>query len=155
MTTTHSYFATTLAPRKIQILDKREKENILLTATNFPQNVWHLIANFTSANACPGDESENYGFIKRILSSEEAHVWRRICLDWHISHNSAAVLLLTPHLSSAPVLYSVWTPWTLTSMRASISMQIRNCTSSALCLPAVQATQMRQPLPVLMEVLLL
>lgn len=86
MTTARSYFATTLAWRKIQILDKREKENILLTATNFPQNVWHLIANFTSANACPGDESENYGFIKRILSSEEAHVWRRICLDWHLAH---------------------------------------------------------------------
>ena len=68
--------------------------SFLLTNTNFPQNVWVLIANFTSANACLGDEFENYCFIKRILSLKEAFVWGRTRLDWYISHAHVPALLV-------------------------------------------------------------
>lgn len=80
------------------------KNMFLLATTNFPQNVWLLIANFTSANVCLSDEFENYCFIKRILSLKEAYVWGRICIEWYISHTRIPRQCLlssrSPHLGS-------------------------------------------------------
>lgn len=80
-----------------------------------------LIANFTSANACPCDEFENYCFIKRILSLKEAYVWGRICIDWYISHTPISALFVaarSPHLSSTPP--QIWTSRLLTRMEVSV-----------------------------------
>lgn len=58
----------------------------------------HLIAYFTSADACLGDEFENYCFIKSISSLEEAYVWGRICIDRSLTLTSRQCL--PPSLSS-------------------------------------------------------
>lgn len=58
----------------------------------------HFIAYFTSADACLGDEFENYCFIKSISSLEEAYVSGRICIDRSLTLTSRQCL--PPSLSS-------------------------------------------------------
>lgn len=70
---------------------QKVRRELLGNSSNFPQNVWALIANFTSANARLGDGFENYRFIKRILSLKEAYVWGRFRIGRRISHTRVAL----------------------------------------------------------------